>query len=81
MEKADSIIREYVNAGYQLTLKTEGMAQLVKPKKFNSILAFLGLFTFGIVTIICILSYLGDRDKTVLIEFDKEGNVTNTTEK
>lgn len=72
----DREIASYVKKGYRVLSQTESSAQLVRPKRFNLLLAVLLLILMVLPFVIYLLMYLAARDKTVYITVDTQGRVT-----
>jgi hypothetical protein len=71
-------INRYVQMGYQVTSQTERSAQLVKPKKFNIILAIV-CFTLAILPLVIYLLYYTLKwEHHVQMTVDEEGHITRT---
>lgn len=69
-------IQSYVRKGYRVMSQTDTSAQLIKPKKFNLLIAIILLICFVLPFIIYLLIYMAARDKTVYITVDAQGRVT-----
>jgi hypothetical protein len=69
-------IASYVRKGYRVLSQTESSAQLVRPKRFNLLLAVLLLVLMVLPFVIYLLMYIAARDKTVYITVDVQGRVT-----
>jgi ABC-type Fe3+ transport system permease subunit len=71
-------INRYLQVGYQVTSQTSRSAELVKPKKFNIILAII-CFTLAILPLVIYLLYYAFKwDDRVQLTVDEEGHVTRT---
>ena len=70
-----SEIDRYVKQGYRVVSQTPTTAQLVKPKKFNFLIALFGLLWLTIGFWIYLLWYLAQREKTVYLTVDAKGRV------
>lgn len=57
----------YVRQGHRVQSQTETSAQLIKPKVFSFVWAFLWLLAFGIGLIVYLLYYAAKRDKSVYL--------------
>lgn len=68
-------IQSYVRKGYRVLSQTDTSAQLVKPKKFNALLAILLLIMMVLPFIVYLLIYMAAKDKTVYITVDPQGRV------
>jgi energy-converting hydrogenase Eha subunit E len=71
----DREVQKYVNWGYRIISRTPTTAQLVKPKRFSPILAFLGLLIAVVGLVIYIIIYLAMDDTLVYITVDVNGTV------
>jgi hypothetical protein len=67
-------INWYVSQGYQVTAQTETSAQLVKPKRFSLIWAFLWFLALGVGLIVYLFWHVSKRDKTVYL-YVEDGQV------
>lgn len=68
-------INGYLKRGFRVVSQTETSAQLLKPKVFSLLWAFLWFLGFGIGIIVYIIWYMAKRDETVYIEVDDKGHV------
>jgi hypothetical protein len=64
-------INSYIGKGYRVISQTDTTAQLVKPKKLSILLA---LCTLGLA----LLWYLVKKDKTVYLQVDQFGRLTES---
>ncbi len=71
----DREVEKYVRKGYRVTSRTPTTAQLVKPKVFSRLWAFLWFLVFGVGLIVYLLWYAAKRDKTVYLTADEQGRV------
>lgn len=71
----DKEIQSYVRKGYRVLSQTDTSAQLVKPKKFNLLIAVILLICMVLPFIIYLLMYMAAKDKTVYITVDPQGRV------
>ena len=60
-------INEYARQGYIVQSQTETSAQLVKPKSFSFLWAFLWFLLLGIGLLIYIIYYLSKKDQAVYL--------------
>lgn len=75
-QRLSAEIAKYTRKGYRVQSQTAISAQLVKPKKFSFVFAFLWFLLLGVGLLIYLLYYLAKRDKLVWIEVDETGRVT-----
>lgn len=68
-------IQQYVRKGYRVISQTDTSAQLLKPKKFNLILAVLLLILMVLPFIVYLLMYMAAKDTTVYITVDANGTI------
>jgi len=68
-------IQSYVRKGYRVLSQTDTSAQLVKPKKFNLLIAVICLLLAVFPFIIYLLMYMASKDKTVYISVDPQGRI------
>jgi hypothetical protein len=66
-------IQSYVRKGYRVLSQTDTSAQLVKPKRFNLLIAVICLLLAVFPFIIYLLMYMAS--KTVYISVDPQGRV------
>lgn len=57
----------YVGQGYRVMSQTETSAQLVKPKQFSFVWAFLWFLLLGVGLIVYLLYYASKKDQTVYL--------------
>ena len=57
----------YVKQGYHVVSQTEASAQLIKPKRFSLVWAFLWFLLAGVGVIVYLVYYLAKNDKTVYL--------------
>lgn len=67
MATLDAKIRRYVRKGYVVQSQTDTSAQLVKPKKFSFLWAFVWLMFFGVGILVYLLYYWAKRDHVVYL--------------
>lgn len=72
----DQEITRYVRKGYRVLSQTDTSAQLVRPKRFNLLLAVLLLVLMVLPFIVYLLMYLAARDTTVYLSVDAQGRIT-----
>ena len=60
-------INWYVGQGYRVIAQTETSAQLVKPKRFSMVWAFLWFLLFFVGLLFYIFWYVSKRDKEVYL--------------
>ncbi len=63
-------INEYVRKGYVVQSQTETSAQLVKPKVFSFVWAFLWFLLLGVGVLIYIFYYMSKNDQTVYLSVE-----------
>ncbi len=68
-------IRKYLNRGFRVLNQTDTTAQLIKPKSFSCLIAFLFFMLFVVGLIVYIIIYLSEKDEQLYIEVDKCGNI------
>jgi len=56
-----------VNQGYRVVSQTDSSAQLVKPKEFSFIWAFLWFLLLGIGVVVYLFYYASKKDKSVYL--------------
>ena len=66
-------VRKYVKRGYRVQSTTITTAQMVKPKKFSFLWAFVWFLLFGVGILVYFAWYAAKRDQTVYIEVDERG--------
>ena len=69
-------IAAYIRKGYRVLSQTDTSAQLVRPKRFNLLLAVLLLVLMVLPFVIYLLMYIAARDKTVYLSVDVQGRIT-----
>lgn len=74
----DREVTKYVKRGYRVQSRTDTEAQLVRPKKFSFLWAFLWLLAFGIGLIVYLLYYWSKKDDQVYLVVDVYGKVKRT---
>jgi hypothetical protein len=68
-------IESYLRSGYHVVSQTDTTAQMVKPKVFSFVWAFLWFLVFGVGVIVYILYYISKKDQVGYIEVDQFGRV------
>jgi len=68
-------ISRYVGQGYRVVSQSDYAAQLVKPKVFSRLWAFLWFLAFGVGLIVYLLWYWAKRDKQLYLTVDEAGKV------
>lgn len=71
----DQEIGKYIKRGFRVISRTDTTAQLVKPKKFSLLWAFLWFLLIGIGLLVYVFYYVAKKDKTIYLEVDELGNV------
>lgn len=71
-------IQNFAKKGFRVLSQTKTTAQLVKPKQFNAIGAFVLLVLFILPLVIYVLSYLGEQDQQLHLAVDRKGAVSVT---
>ena len=66
-------ISRYVNQGYRVTAQTDYTAQLLKPKVFSRLWAFLWFLCLGVGLLVYLLWYWSKRDKQIYLSVDEGG--------
>lgn len=74
-----SEVQRYIGRGFRVISQTETTAQLVRPKRFSFLWAFLWLLAFGIGLIVYLFWYWSRRDETVYLQVDEQGRVSRRT--
>lgn len=74
-QKLEREIKKYIRKGYRVTYQTDTSAQLVRPKKFSFLWAFLWLLALGIGIIVYLIYYAAKRDDEIFIEITETGKV------
>jgi hypothetical protein len=74
----DAEVTKYVKRGFRVQSRTDTEAQLVKPKKFSFLWAFLWLLLFGVGLIVYLLYYWSKKDEQVYLQVDEYGKVRRT---
>jgi hypothetical protein len=70
----DGLCLRYQRQGWLVAGKTGISAQLVKPKIFSVVWAFLWLLLFGAGIIVYLIYYMAKRPKTMLIELASDAD-------
>ncbi len=73
--RLDGEIARYVEAGYRITERTPTSAQLVRPKTFSFVWAFLWFLALGVGVLIYVFYYLSKRDEMVYLTVGEDGAV------
>ena len=60
-------INEYVSDGYHVQSQTETSAQLLKPKVFSFVWAFIWFLLLGVGVLVYIFYYMSKNDQTVYL--------------
>ena len=68
-------VSHYVRQGYRVVSQTDTTVQLLKPKTFSFLWAFLWLLVAVVGLLVHLLYYWSKRDLTVYIEIDEHGRV------
>ena len=71
----DKEIERYIRSGYRVVSRTPTTAQLVKPKGFSIIIAFLAFLILIVGLVLYLLWYLAKRDSQVYLTVDERGKV------
>jgi hypothetical protein len=71
----DREVSKYVRSGYRVVSRTATTAQLVKPKRFNFLIAFIGFMFIVAGLILYVLYYMAQRDQTIYLTVDEAGKV------
>jgi len=74
----DREVGNYIKRGFRIISRTDTTAQLVKPKKFSLLWAFLWFLLFGIGLLVYVFYYVAKKDQTAYLEVDELGNVKIT---
>jgi len=72
-------VQKYIRQGFRVISQTETTAQLVRPKRFSFLWAFLWLLLLGVGLIVYLLWYWSRRDETVYLQVDEQGRVSRRT--
>lgn len=67
-------INHYVAKGYRVVSQTETSAQLVRPKTFSFVWAFLWFLLFGVGLLVYILYYATKKDRALYL-YVEDGKV------
>lgn len=76
-EPLQSHVDWYVRQGYRVISQTETSAQLVKPKEFSFLWAFLWFLVLGIGVVVYVFYYMAKKDKTIYLTV--EGGIVRST--
>jgi len=71
-------IGKYIKRGFRVISHTETTAQLIKPKKFSLLWAFLWFLLLGIGLLVYVFYYVAKKDQAVYLEVDEAGKVKVT---
>ena len=74
----DEEVGEYVRDGFFVRQRTPTSAQLVRPKQFSFIRAFLWFLVFGIGIVVYLIYYAAKQDEGRYVEVDEYGAVRAT---
>jgi F0F1-type ATP synthase assembly protein I len=74
----DEEVGQFLRDGFFLRQRTPTTAQLVRPKRFSFIWAFLWLLVFGIGIIVYLIYYAAKQDEGRYVEVDEYGAVRAT---
>lgn len=69
-------VSRYIQRGFRVVSQTPRTAQLVKPKKFSFLFAFLWLLVAVVGVLIYLLYYAAKKDKQVYLTVDETGWIT-----
>lgn len=72
------MIAEYSRDGFLVRQRTATTVQLVRPKRFSFIWAFLWLLVFGIGITVYLIYYAAKQDEGRYVEMDEYGEVRAT---
>lgn len=68
-------IASYLRKGFRVVSQTHTTAQLIKPKKFSLVWAFLWLLVWIFGVLIYLIYFAAKRDQQVYLEIDERGFV------
>jgi hypothetical protein len=74
----DDAVGRYLPRGFFARLRTPTTAQLVKPKRFSFLWAFLWFLLLGVGVVIYLIYYAAKKDDGVYLEVDEFGTVRAT---
>jgi uncharacterized BrkB/YihY/UPF0761 family membrane protein len=74
----DEEVSAYMRDGYFVRQRTPTSAQVVKPKRFSFVWAFLWLLVFGVGIIVYLIYYAAKQDEGRYVEVDEYGTVRAT---
>ncbi len=66
-KELDNIVKSYSKQGYGPTIITDKMVKLVRPKQFQTVWFILLFLLFIVPSLLVVLSYLVDSDKSLTI--------------
>ena len=69
----DEEVSEYMRSGFFVRQRTPTTAQLVRPKRFSFLWAFLWLLVFGIGIVVYLIYYAAKQDEGRYVEVDEYG--------
>lgn len=72
-------VASYLRKGFRVVSQTHTTAQLVKPKKFSFVWAFLWLLVWFFGILVYLIYYAAKRDEQVYLEIDERGFVMRHT--
>jgi hypothetical protein len=72
----DREVMRQIKRGYNVQMRTDTTAQLVKPKQLNFLAALLWFLIAGVGLVVYLLFHWGQREKSVYIEVDPAGKIS-----
>jgi len=74
--RLEAEVQSYVSRGFRVVSQTPTTAQLVKPKKFSFVWAFLWFLVAVVGLIVYLLYYASKRDEQVFLSVSADGRIT-----
>lgn len=71
----DREVGSYVRRGYRVVSRTPTTAQLVRPKVFSRVWAFVWFLMLGVGLIVYLFWHASKRDKQLYLTVDEDGHV------
>ena len=70
-QRMDELVQRYLAQGYRITSRTDTAVQLVRPKQFNGLAAFLWFLVAVVGVVVYLLYYASKRDDMVYLDITR----------